>query len=176
MNSSLTLNSYKFLGYFEVGLWVRFGCDCLLGFLDLTCKVAKLQRISFKNFIKFMFWWKVFVYQTEKTFSNVCFHDFTIGSKKPYDVLLMFFLFPFGFSHFALRRLVFLCIRNLQGFVRNIVQLRKNFLLMMITKIILLQLVVGFSLWLTVDDQNLRGYISFRYLVFYKVCICHNLD
>ena len=34
------------------------------------------------------------------------------------------FLFPFDFSLFALRRLIVLCIRNLQGFVRNICTLR----------------------------------------------------
>ena len=50
--------------------------------------------------------------------------------------------------------LIFVCIRNLQGFVRKTVQLREIVFLMMRTEICFM------------DGQNLRGYIIFRCLVF----------
>ena len=53
--------------------------------------------------------------------------------------LMFFWLFSvlFGFALFVLRRLIVLCVCNLKGFVRNIMQLCEIFLLIIIMKIIL---------------------------------------
>lgn len=53
--------------------------------------------------------------------------------------LIFFWLFNvlFGFALFVLRRLIVLCVCNLKGFVRNIMQLCEIFLLIIIMKIIL---------------------------------------
>ena len=132
--------------------------------------------------MKFMFWWKMFVYETEKALVNVCFHSFTLGWIKPYDVAFgFFFLFPFGFLHFALSKLSKLYLNfslylELTRFCSWDGAALRNISLDNITEIILLILILGSALWLMVEGQNLCGCISFRCLFFYKACMCHYLD
>ena len=97
MNNSLSLNSYRFLGYFEVGFWVCFGYGCLLGFVDLACKSSWSSTCFFERFYDIYVPVESFCLLNKNFFANVCFHGFTIGWIKPYDVSFGFFSFHLVF-------------------------------------------------------------------------------
>ena len=93
--------SFKQLQVFEV-LWIVI--------------VAKLRQVSIKGFMKFMFWWKVFI-KHKNLWQNLV-SWFNIGWIKPclYCAFLVFFCFSaFCSAHF----------------VSKVVQLREIFLLLM---------------------------------------------
>ena len=80
--------------------------------------------------------WKVFVDYKEKMFSNVCLYGSVKCWNKPWAISLVFSWFFSGGFPISLYMLVFLYIRNSQGFVRNVVQLAENFLLIKTRKAI----------------------------------------
>ena len=91
-------------------------------------------------------------------------------------MLLLVFLFPFGFLHFALSKLSkvylnFSLYLELARFCSWDGTALRNISLDNITEIILLILILGSALWLMVEGQNLCGCISFHCL-FFRRLVC----